>query len=162
MKKELLIGLLNTTMMLLVTGQVNAQTTALDYAHGGTLTIRANNYIDSKGTDAFKVTDVLSNTLLPSDPDSSKISIPIRGNYIVSTSAYICTTGSNNYVWTSIQVNGKVINSNANRANECGGAVVHAALHLNKGDVITGFCSLNQGLPGSCQMSLALSGLPYQ
>lgn len=108
----------------------------------------------------FEAKLVTYNTLLPSRPDSSNINVPYAGYYLATTTVYVCTSGSREYISAFVNHNDKSVASSVNRANECGSAVASIVLKAKSGDIISGQCSINQkGVKGACSFSLAIIGL---
>lgn len=126
------------------------------YASKGVVSISGN--VSNKDDKAFKVDNVISNTLLGVSPQDSNITIPVSGNYIAASTVNTCISGSIGYVSSSIVLNGKKIASAVNEAKECGSAVATTSVYAQKGDVISGICTINQGVSSSCLFSLALIG----
>ena len=138
----------------------NAYAAPVDLAHGGSLTITSGSF-NSKVASAFVVGQVISNSLLLADPSTSNVTAPATGNYIASTTVRTCTSGSRGYINSFVLLNGNQLANSFNEANECGSAVATVSFYAIKGDIISGMCSINQGVVSQCSFSLSLSGPPY-
>ena len=121
----------------------------------GVLTIKSGPFYNVP-ISPFSVGTVVSNTLLKNSPADSNITIPVSGNYIATTSVYVCTGGSWGYVNSYVYLNGNQVANAVNTSKECGTAAATASVYAKAGDIISGRCAINQGILAQCSFSLAL------
>ena len=122
----------------------------------GVITIKAGTFT-STSTSAFDVATVISNTLLSSNPKNSNIVVPASGNYIATTTVRTCIGGAKDYISSFVQLNGvEIANAVTSATPACASAVATASIYANAGDLISGKCAINAGMPSQCNFTLAL------
>jgi len=89
--------------------------------------------ISSSTATPFPARAVALNTLLPADPATSAIAVPVGGVYLATTTVRVCTPGSIDYVSAFVALNGSNVASVVNTARECGSAVASVAVRAVRG-----------------------------
>lgn len=121
--------------------------------------ISVNGSVKGDSLAPFKVRHTLHNTLFISSPKNSALKILEKGTYMASVRVRVCTNGANDYISSQLQLNSEQIAYATNRAEECGSAVSTTTFIAEKGDKISGICTINQkGIEGDCLYSLIRLG----
>jgi hypothetical protein len=102
----------------------------------------------------FNVSNVISNTLLPSNPGSSSITLVESGNYFLMSTQYTCYPGSWDYAGSYVIVNGAPVAHNSSRPGECASSSTAIFFPLNAGDVVGAACYHLQNIQTLCSFTV--------